>query len=115
MIKIEHGFFFLKLFSKKQRHIWVYIMGQLEKVGESEHEVSLKLHITKQSDDLEVCVVARANFMIDDDSSDVAKRLLNENTVAIMFPYVRSQVSLLTTQPGMTPILVPTINTTKLL
>ena len=31
----------------------------------------------------------------------------------IMFPFIRSQVTLLTTQPGMTPIVLPPINTTK--
>ena len=36
-----------------------------------------------------------------------------EYTVAIMFPFIRSQITLLTTQPGMTPIVLPPINTTK--
>jgi preprotein translocase subunit SecB len=30
-----------------------------------------------------------------------------------MFPFIRSQVTLLTTQPGMTPIVLPPINTAK--
>ena len=37
----------------------------------------------------------------------------NANTVAIKFPFIRSQVTLLTSQPGMTPIVLPAINTQK--
>ena len=35
---------------------------------------------------------------------------MKKNTVAIMFPFIRSQVSILTTQPGMIPIVMPPIN-----
>ena len=38
----------------------------------------------------------------------------NANTVAIKFSFIRSQVTLLTSQPGMTPIVLPAINTQKL-
>lgn len=37
------------------------------------------------------------------------------NAVAIMFPYLRSQVTLLTSQPGMSPIIIPALNINKLL
>ena len=36
--------------------------------------------------------------------------LVKANTVAIIFPFIRSQISLLTTQPGMKPIIMPPIN-----
>ena len=36
--------------------------------------------------------------------------LIERNTLAIMFPYFRSYVSTLTTQPGMTPIVLPAMN-----
>lgn len=41
---------------------------------------------------------------------DVYDQLIKTNTVAIMFPYIRSQVSLLTTQPGIQPIMIPPMN-----
>ena len=40
---------------------------------------------------------------------------LKPNAVAIMFPFLRSQISLLTTQPDMTPVVLPAININKLL
>lgn len=36
--------------------------------------------------------------------------LLRNNAVAIMFPYLRSQVTLLTTQPGMSALYLPLVN-----
>jgi preprotein translocase subunit SecB len=56
-------------------------------------------------------------FMIEEeDSSDdeFNEILFQQNAVAIMFPFLRSQVSLLTTQPGITPLLIPPINIVKL-
>lgn len=40
--------------------------------------------------------------------------LLNYNTVAMMMPYVRSQISLLTSQPGLTPLVLPAFDIYKL-
>ena len=37
------------------------------------------------------------------------------NAVSIMFPYLRSQVSLMTAQPNLVPIVLPPININKLL
>lgn len=38
-----------------------------------------------------------------------------DNAVAIMFPYLRSQITLLTAQPDIMPIVLPSINVKKLL
>jgi preprotein translocase subunit SecB len=35
--------------------------------------------------------------------------------VAILFPFVRSQISLITSQPGMMPVIIPAINVNALL
>ena len=57
-------------------------------------------------------LVAEAQFLYESD--DYSKEVINTNTVAIMFPFIRSQVTLLTSQPGMVPIILPAINTHKL-
>lgn len=36
--------------------------------------------------------------------------LLTKNTLAILFPYLRSQVSIVTAQPNLTPIILPPMN-----
>lgn len=36
--------------------------------------------------------------------------MLEKNTIAIIFPYIRSYISIITTQPGMPPIVLPAMN-----
>ena len=38
-----------------------------------------------------------------------------KNTVAILFPYVRSAFTLLTAQPGMEPVVLPALNINALI
>lgn len=47
--------------------------------------------------------------------SEIAAEQLKTNAIAIMFPYLRSQISLLTTQPNMTPVVLPAMNINNLL
>ena len=48
-------------------------------------------------------------------TDEIAEEILKKNTVAIMLPYIRSQISLLTTQPGMAPILLPPMDVNAML
>jgi preprotein translocase subunit SecB len=43
------------------------------------------------------------------------EKLYTDNTVAIMFPYIRAQITLLTSQPGIAPFYMPPINIAGLL
>lgn len=42
-------------------------------------------------------------------------KLLQQNAVAIIMPYIRSEVSILTAQPGMDTVVLPPLNTVELL
>lgn len=44
------------------------------------------------------------------DDQNLKNTLINDNTVAILFPYLRSQVSLVSTQPYIPPIVIPPVN-----
>lgn len=46
---------------------------------------------------------------------EIYDQLVKANTVAIIFPFIRSQISLLTTQPGLMPVIIPPININALL
>lgn len=110
--------FFPECFIKREREIQseklnIDINRNVVKVSEAEYDVTVKVTIDKPSKDLEAIVVAKARFSIDDISPQQAERMLCQNTVAIMFPFIRSQISLMTTQPGLTPVVLPPINTTK--
>lgn len=79
-----------------------------------EHQYNVELELAVRKEDLSVLVVAKANFeYVADEYDKMEESIIKSNTVAIMFPYIRSQVTLLTTQPGMIPIVLPPINTTK--
>ena len=41
--------------------------------------------------------------------------IVTKNTVAILFPYLRSQVTLMTAQPDIEPVVIPAININALL
>lgn len=79
-----------------------------------EHIYNIELTLTIKKDDLYLFIKATAKFIFESDSYEIEDKIIKNNTTAIMFPFLRSQVSLLTTQPGMSPILLPPINATKL-
>jgi len=57
-------------------------------------------------------------FSIESDeklSEELKDELITKNTVAILMPYLRSEVSLLTAQPGMECVVLPTFNINKML
>lgn len=87
------------------------LQRNIKKTKDHEYDVELTLLVEKS--DLSVSVVTRAHFQFEGDTYEMEESIVNTNTVAIMFPFIRSQVTLLTTQPGMTPIVLPPINTTK--
>lgn len=78
-----------------------------------EHEYDIELCLSIKKDDLTVSVKAYAHFLYEADEYSKEEDIIKDNTVAIMFPFIRSQVTLLTTQPGMMPIVLPPINTQK--
>lgn len=90
----------------------VDLSKQIQQVAEHTYNVSLRL--TAQKKDFELLVVAEATFVFEGDDYSMEENVVHNNTVAIMYPYVRSQVTLMTSQPGMTPIVLPPINTSNL-
>lgn len=53
-------------------------------------------------------------FSISEDSV-LGKKVLANNTIAILFPYLRSQLTLLTSQPGFEPVILPIMNINALM
>ena len=87
------------------------LQRNITKTDEHEYDIELKLSVKKS--DLLVVVITKAHFIYEAETYEKEENIIKTNTVAIMFPFIRSQVTLLTTQPGMTPIVLPPINTTK--
>lgn len=89
---------------------------EVNEITDLKYEVKLKLRLEDEDKLFEVRVVLVGNFEI---AAEFPKEqrdiLIQKNTVAIMFPYVRSQVTLITSQPGMEPIIIPPININALI
>ena len=85
----------------------------------SENEVVVKLRYEAESDDKSISVVAVINGVFEltnyqELQPDAIDYILKVNTIAILVPYLRSQVVLLTSQPGFNPIQIPIINAESL-
>ena len=66
----------------------------------------VELRVADPQGKLSVFVKGMAIF----ETEQKTRTLIERNTLAIMFPYFRSYVSTLTTQPGMMPIVLPAMN-----
>ena len=90
----------------------VDLQKSIDKIEDHTYNVTLQVSISKA--DLDLIVIASAKFTYESDDYSREENIVNANTIAIIFPFVRSQVSLMTTQPGMSPIVLPPINTANL-
>ena len=81
----------------------------------SVNQVSITTTINDESNQIYLEIIAKGIFKIKDDIDEQIKgNLIKTNTVAIMFPYIRSQIAIITAQPGLTPIQLPIIDVNKL-
>ncbi|MFI3173136.1 MAG: protein-export chaperone SecB [Eubacteriales bacterium] len=90
----------------------IEISKEIRELGNHEYVVSVTTIIDKE--DLRLELEASAEFLLDTVDDTRIDSIIQNNTVAIMFPFIRSQVTLMTSQPNMSPIILPTINTAKL-
>lgn len=89
---------------------------QIEYAINSEDETKVKVTIdtmvANEPNSIVLNLQTVGIFKIDKANTDETTydHLIKANTVAIIFPFIRSQISLLTSQPGMMPIMLPPIN-----
>lgn len=84
----------------------VQVERNLTKIGDGVYEVILETTVSDEEEKVFVNVKGRAVFFTKQENMDI----LEKNTIAIMFPYIRSYISIVTTQPGMNPIVLPAMN-----
>ncbi|MBP5446324.1 MAG: protein-export chaperone SecB [Acholeplasmatales bacterium] len=95
------------------------IMGSFdvryEEIDDNEIIVVLKYLAKSKKEEISIDIELKGNFVTRDiEDKKVSKYLLHVNSLAIMFPYLRSQISIVTTQPGFVPIQIPIINAVAL-
>lgn len=86
----------------------------LEEIEKNNYRILLKCNVQDEKNDVELHIEVVGEFVCDLEDEEFRKTLLNENAVAILFPYLRSQICLVTTQPDTTPINLPAINVLSL-
>ena len=84
----------------------VHVKHNLKKQSDGVFEILLETTISDADEKLYIYVKERAIFTTQQENRDI----LEKNTIASMFPYIRSYISLITTQPGMNPIVLPAMN-----
>ena len=84
---------------------------------DSKIKVTIDTSIKNKTGNIKLELQTVGIFRIDKSDMDqsVYEHLIKVNTVAIVFPYIRSQVSLLTTQPGIAPVVLPPMNLNALI
>lgn len=83
----------------------------------SKFRIKINTRVKNKTDSVLLNLETIGVFTVDKEgvNDDIGDYLIKVNTVAIMFPFIRSQISLLTTQPGLEPILLPPININALM
>ena len=99
-IEIVESSFRKKTDSLDSLELGVQVERNLTKLDDGLFEVS------DEEEKVFVNVKGRAVFSTRQENMDI----LEKNTIAIMFPYIRSYISSITTQPGMSPIVLPAMN-----
>ncbi len=86
-----------------------------ENTAERVYRVVLSLQ-TDKKDEYSIEISLRGIFSFNQEIDSNEKReMIKSNAVAIMMPYVRSELTLLTSQPGVDPIVLPPFNVQAML
>ena len=102
----------------KSKHELKFSLGiQIGKSDKQIYKVSLLLSGIKE-DEYELNISLSGFFKLENTeelSEETSQELIKKNTVAILMPYLRSELSLLTAQPGMECVVLPAFNINKVL
>jgi len=88
------------------------ISRKVERQEDTSARIELTCTLGNETTGIKLDIIMVAYFDIDKaiEDDDEKDKLLNLNAVAIMFPFMRSQISILTSQPGLQPVIIPPIN-----
>lgn len=105
-IEITESTFRKKDVSLDELELGVHVERNVENIGEDGYEIVLNTTVSDENENIYVNVKGKAMFRTQQKNMD----MLEKNAIAIMFPYIRSYISIITTQPGMPPIVLPAMN-----
>ena len=105
-IEITESTFRKKDISLEGLELTIHVEHHVQNIEEYGYEIILNATVSDEHENIYVNVKSRAIFRTHQNNMDI----LEKNTIAIMFPYIRSYISIITTQPGMSPIVLPAMN-----
>lgn len=116
VLKLDHLIFDELHFERKgfqNQNVLQYRFGfNFETHGSTGLIAHILIEGNKQ-DEYTVLVRASGYFVLDE-SSEYDRLILRQNAAAIVFPYMRSQLSLLTAQPEVDPLILQPVNIAQL-
>ena len=81
-------------------------------ISDPNHKKLSVLILAENKEEYTCEIQASGFFFYEGDASD---EIIQQNAVAIVMPYIRSEVSILTAQPGMEPVVLPPFNITEMI
>lgn len=109
---------FTRLGFKNDKELVIEIQSSVSQKAETNiYKVTLIFKGNKPEEyTLEISLSGFFSIVNDDDLDDETKKaLVTKNSVAILMPYLRSQISLLTAQPDTECVVLPPFNINKML
>lgn len=94
--------------NKKKKNARLDFGKHVDKIDEGEYRVSLSIKAVRE-EEYEAIVTISGYCGISEDTP-FKDRILNENAIAILFPYVRAELTLLTAQPETETLMIPAVN-----
>jgi len=105
---VRHGFP-----SAEEQKLDMQIGYELMKAEDGKYRVVLRVMVEREEE--YTAKISVSAFVEIDEKSEWKDTVLEKNAVAILFPYIRSELTLLTAQPGVKPVLLPALNINALL
>ena len=82
---------------------------------ETNYRVALIANIwSTGKDNTKLKITLVGYFHCESEDKELKKKLVENNAIAILFPYLRSQISLVTTQPDLPSIILPPMNSVNM-
>nr|WP_308668695.1 protein-export chaperone SecB [uncultured Agathobacter sp.] len=102
---------------KNDNELKFELQVQIGKNDEEIYKVTLVLNGTKQDEyDISISVSGFFEIQMNDEiKNEMVEKLINKNAVAILMPYLRSELTLLTAQPDTESVVLPPFNINNML
>lgn len=118
-LKLENLFFEKISFERRTENISNFnyhpsFGKNIKQISDDNFIVGIELKITNDKNEFEAIASLKGMFIVECPQEQISE-YINSNAIAILFPYIRSQMTLITSQPNMQPIVLPPININALL